>query len=57
MYPYLLKIFADGKTYTTRHKTYMEALAMQIELESQFGRMINIELIFREPVKASELIW
>ncbi|MBD2757189.1 hypothetical protein [Spirosoma validum] len=47
MYPYLLVIVADGLRFTTRHKTYGEALVMKLELEAQYGKMFCITLSFR----------
>ena len=57
MYPYLLTIVADGIIFTTRHKTYVEALAMQLELEEQFGDMVSITLTFQEHLVNKGIIW
>ncbi|UFH56318.1 hypothetical protein [Spirosoma sp. KNUC1025] len=48
MYPYILIIIADGISFTTRHKTYGEALAMLLELESKFGKIASIRMSFQE---------
>lgn len=44
MYPYLLLIVVEGLLFTTRHRTYGEALIMQLELKTQLGDKIQITL-------------
>lgn len=54
MYPYLLTIKTDGLRFTTRHKTYGEALIMKLELEAQYGELFFITLSFHkqpEPIR------
>lgn len=52
MYPYLLLIVVDGFCITTRHKSYGEALVMQLELEAEYGDRIRINLRYKESLEA-----
>lgn len=51
MYPYLLVIVVDGLRFTTRHKTYGEALGIQLELETRLGDRVQITLIHQADVE------
>lgn len=48
MYPYKLMIVADGLRFTSRHKTYGEAVAFQLELEAKLGNLACIRLCVEE---------